>query len=90
MLEGRKFSICIDQKPLIFAFKHKREKCSPRQLRHLDYISQFSTAIRPINGKDNIIAGVLLRIEIDAITTPSKLDYKMFVKEQVNDPELEQ
>ncbi|GFT93291.1 transposon Ty3-G Gag-Pol polyprotein [Nephila pilipes] len=70
-------------KPLIFAFKHKREKCSPRQLRHLDCISQFSTAIRPINGKDNIIAGVLLRIEIDAITTPSKLDYKMIAKEQV-------
>ncbi|GBM46909.1 Retrovirus-related Pol polyprotein from transposon 17.6, partial [Araneus ventricosus] len=70
MLEGRNFSIYTDQKPLIFAFKQKPEKCSPRQIRHLDYISQFSTDIRHVNGKDNIIADTLSRIEIDAITAP--------------------
>ncbi|GFS70785.1 pro-Pol polyprotein [Nephila pilipes] len=68
------------QKPLIFAFKQKPEKCSPRQLSHLDHISQFSTDIRHVNGKDNIIADAFSRIEIDAIPTPSKLDYKMIAQ----------
>ncbi|GBO41869.1 Transposon Ty3-G Gag-Pol polyprotein [Araneus ventricosus] len=90
MLEGRNFSIYTDQKPLIFAFKQKPEKCSPRQLRHLDYISQFSTDIRHVNGKDNIIADTLSRIEIDAITAPPNLDYKKIAQEQLNDSELEQ
>ncbi|GFU32796.1 transposon Tf2-11 polyprotein, partial [Nephila pilipes] len=86
--EGRNFSIYTDQKPLIFAFKQKPEKCSPRQLRHLDYISQFSIDIRHVNGKDNIIADTFSRIAIDVITTHSKLDYKTISQEQVNDPEL--
>ncbi|GBN30524.1 Transposon Tf2-6 polyprotein [Araneus ventricosus] len=90
MLESRNFSIYTDQKPLIFAFKQKPEKCSPRQLRHLDYISQFSTDIRHVNGKDNIIADTLSRIEIDAITAPPNLDYKKIAQEQLNDSELEQ
>ncbi|GFT24628.1 transposon Ty3-G Gag-Pol polyprotein [Nephila pilipes] len=62
IFESLSFSIYTDQKPLNFAFKQKPEKCSPRQLRHLDYISQFSTDIRYDNGKDNIIADALLPI----------------------------
>ncbi|GBN53311.1 hypothetical protein AVEN_63878-1 [Araneus ventricosus] len=73
MLEGRNFSIYTDQKPLIFSFKQKPEKCSPRQLRHLGFISQFSTDIRHVNGRD-IIADTLSRIEIDPIATPAKLE----------------
>ncbi|GFT27181.1 pro-Pol polyprotein [Nephila pilipes] len=50
----------------------------------------FTSDVRPVNGKDNIVADALSRIEIDAITTPSKLDYKMIAQEQINYPELEQ
>ncbi|GBN84325.1 hypothetical protein AVEN_215606-1 [Araneus ventricosus] len=39
MIEGREFIIYTYQKPLTYAFKQKLEKCSPCQLRHLDYIS---------------------------------------------------
>jgi cleavage and polyadenylation specificity factor subunit 1 len=38
MLETRHFSILTDQKPLTFAFHQKRNKCSPRQFNHLDFI----------------------------------------------------
>ncbi|GBM60187.1 Pro-Pol polyprotein, partial [Araneus ventricosus] len=55
-----------------------------------DYISRFSTDIRHVNGKDNIIADTLSRIEIDAITAPPNLDYKKIAQEQLNDSELEQ
>ncbi|GFX31269.1 hypothetical protein TNCV_2060881 [Trichonephila clavipes] len=40
MLEGRDFIIYTDQKPLMYAFMQNPDKCSPRQWRHLDFISQ--------------------------------------------------
>lgn len=51
MLEGREFCIFTDHKPLIFVFHKKLEKTSPRQVRQLDYISQFTTDIRHVSGK---------------------------------------
>ncbi|GFX85361.1 transposon Ty3-I Gag-Pol polyprotein [Trichonephila clavipes] len=59
MLEGRTFVIYTDQKPLTYAFQQHSEKCSPRQLRHLDFISQFSTDIRYTKGSDNTVADAL-------------------------------
>ncbi|GFU34031.1 transposon Tf2-8 polyprotein [Trichonephila clavipes] len=76
MLEGREFVIYIDQKPLIYAFQQKADKCSPRQLRHLDFISQFSTNIQHVPGTQNLVADALSRIEIDSISQASCLDYK--------------
>lgn len=69
MLEGRQFTIFTDQKPLSFALQQKPEKCSPRQFRQLDFISQFTTDIRHVSGKDNNIADALSRIEVDVITS---------------------
>jgi hypothetical protein len=51
MLEARHF-ILTDHKPITFAFRHNRDKCSPRQFNHLNFISQFSTDIRHISGQD--------------------------------------
>ncbi|GFT07367.1 transposon Tf2-11 polyprotein [Trichonephila clavipes] len=68
MLEGREFVIYTDQKPLIYAFQQKADKCSPRQLRHLDFISQFSTNIQHVPGTQNLVADALSRIEIDSIS----------------------
>lgn len=54
MLEGRNFVIYTDHKPLTYAFKQLSEKASPRQIRYLDYISQFTTEIIYLPGKENI------------------------------------
>lgn len=62
-LEATEFSIWTDHKPITFTFKQKKEKASPRQQRQLQYVSQFSTDIRHIAGKDNIVADTLSRIE---------------------------
>lgn len=88
MLEGREFTIFTDQKPLIYAFKQKPDKCSPRQLRHLDYISQFSTDIRHVKGSSNSVADALSRIEIDAIAQ-NPINYKKLFEAQLKDPELQ-
>jgi hypothetical protein len=68
MLEARHFSIFTDHKPLTFDFHQKRDKCSPRQFNHIDFISQFTTDIRHISGQDNIVAYALSRVE--TITAP--------------------
>ena len=41
MVEGRPFVIFTDHKPLIYAFQQRRDKCSPRQFRHLEFFSDF-------------------------------------------------
>ncbi|UYV63155.1 hypothetical protein LAZ67_2003305 [Cordylochernes scorpioides] len=53
------------------------EKSSPRQSRHLQYISQYTTEIKYIKGTDNIVADALSKV--DAITT---IDYEEITKEQ--------
>jgi len=68
MLGSRYFTILTDYKPLNFAFQQKRDKCSPRQFNNLDFILQFTTDIRHINGQDNIVADALSRVEV--ITAP--------------------
>ena len=74
MLEARHFTILTDHKPLIFAFQQKRDKCSPRQFNHIDYISQFTTDIRHISGQENIVADTLSRIEsITSAVSPEAL-----------------
>lgn len=85
-LEGRQFCIYTDHKPLIFAYKQRPEKASPRQLRHLDYIGQHTVDIRYVPGKDNITADALSRLE--AISMPSSLDYVILAEDQVKDDEL--
>lgn len=85
MIEGRTFTIFTDHKPITYAFQQKPEKCSPRQFRHLDYISQFTTDIRHVPGKQNVVADALSRVE--AIT--STLDYAALARSQATDTELQ-
>ena len=61
-LEGREFIIFTDHKPLVYALRNASEKYSPREVRHLDYISQFSTNIQHVSGVENTAADALSRI----------------------------
>jgi len=62
MQEGRTFDIRTDHKPLVHAFSQKPEKASPRPLRQLDFISQFTTSIVHVAGIENTTADALSRI----------------------------
>lgn len=87
MVEARTFTIFTDHKPLTFAFSTRRDNCSPRQFRYLDFISQFSTNIHYIPGKDNTVADALSRIEE---LTISPLDYQLLARAQETDTELQE
>ncbi|GFS74399.1 transposon Tf2-8 polyprotein [Trichonephila clavipes] len=86
MLEARDFTVFTDHKPFTYAFRQKSDKCSPRQIRQLDFISQFTTNIVHIPGSDNIAANVLSRVS--AITFPSQIDYDCIAETQQTDQEL--
>jgi len=84
MPEARHFTILTDHKPLTFAFHQKRDKCSPRQFNHLDFISQFTTDIRHIYGQDNVVEDALSRVEV--ITAP--VTHEALAAAQERDDEL--
>ena len=60
-LEGRPFVIFTDHKPLTHAMTTSAPK-TPRQTRHLCFLSEFTTDIRHISGKDNVVADALSRV----------------------------
>lgn len=86
MLEATNFIVFTDHRPITFAFVQNVEKFSPRQTRQLDYIGQFTSDIRHISGKENVVADALSRLE--TITAPSPINYNELATGQVNDTEL--
>ncbi|GBN30900.1 Transposon Ty3-G Gag-Pol polyprotein [Araneus ventricosus] len=87
MLEGRTFVLYTVHKPLTYAFMQKSDKCSPRQLRHLDFISQFTTDIRHVTGVENIPADTLSRTA--AIACPTPINYQDMDEAQSSDRDLQ-
>lgn len=86
MLEGQECTIATDHKPLIYAFDQKASKASPRQLRHLDLISQFTTRIIYVPGANNDAADALSRIQ--SIDMPVVVTTEELAREQESDEEL--
>ncbi|KAJ8724718.1 hypothetical protein PYW07_015676 [Mythimna separata] len=86
MLEARHFVIYTDHKPITYAYHSRKENSSPRQFRQLDFIAQFTTDIRHISGKNNVVADTLSRVE--EIAQP--VHAEKIAAAQLVDPELKQ
>jgi hypothetical protein len=67
-MRQRPFQIYTDHKPLTYALSRSSEPWTARQCRHLSYIAEFSSDIRHINGKDNLVADTLSRPPAGAAT----------------------
>lgn len=61
-VEGRQCTVATDHKPLIYVFNQKSDRASPRQLRQLDYIAQFTTHIIHLPGVKNTVADALSQL----------------------------
>ena len=72
-LEGRPFVVFTDHRPLVGALKSKTER-SPRQSRHLDYISQFTSDIQYLKGELNVVADTMSRVDALDLVKPDLLD----------------
>ena len=81
-VEGRQFHILCDHKPLSFVFKSNSTRHSPREIRHLDFISAFSTDIRHIRGSDNSVADSLSRASISLVSKTFQLNDFILAQEE--------
>ena len=79
LLEGREFKVMTDHKPIISALKNNSKK-SPKQQRQLAYISEFTSNIEHIPGKNNIVADTLSRMNIHEISEP--ISQELLIDEQ--------
>ena len=74
-LEARHFVAYTDHKPLTFAFAKISDPWSPRQQRHLAAISEYTTDVRHVAGKDNYVADALSRDSVNALHAEIGVDY---------------
>uniref|UniRef100_A0AAQ4Q920 Gypsy retrotransposon integrase-like protein 1 n=1 Tax=Gasterosteus aculeatus aculeatus TaxID=481459 RepID=A0AAQ4Q920_GASAC len=86
LLEGRHFTAFVDHKPLVFAMAKVAEPWSARQQRHLSYISEFTTDLQHVAGKDNQVADCLSRAVAGAVHLG--LDYGRMAADQTTDPDV--
>ena len=91
-LEGREFHILTDHKPLSFALHINSGTRSPRESRHLSYISEFTSDIRHISGASNGVADTLSRpvsvsLPVSELTQ-HPIDFAAMANAQLTDPEL--
>ena len=53
-LEGRRFQLWTDHKPLIFALKKVDEAWTPRQQRQLAYLAEYTADIHHVAGREKM------------------------------------
>ena len=87
-VEGRQFHILTDHRPLVHAVHTPSNRHSPREARQLAFTAEFTTDIRHVSGRANVVANALSRI--DAVTTPAptSLDLDHLASAQQADPDL--
>ncbi len=61
MLDGCELSILTDNKPITFTLARATDAWTPRQGRHLSYIAEYTSDIRHIPGKENVVADTMSR-----------------------------
>ena len=61
LLEGSRFILLTDHKPLVMAMKRVSPPTSNRVGRHFAYVSEFTTDLRYIEGERNLVADALSR-----------------------------
>ena len=88
-VEGREFQVFTDHKPLTYSLSSNSERYTPRQIRHMDFISQFTTNIQHVSGINNPVADALSRVGINAVIAPPPLiDFAELAAAQEDDPEI--
>lgn len=86
-LEGRQFVAFTDHKPLTYSMSKTAEPWSARQQRHLSYISEYTTDIQHIEGKENTVADTLSRPAIAGVHLG--IDYQDMATAQQQDSEVQ-
>ena len=87
-LEGRHFTLYTDQDSLVPALRKTADSWTSRQQNQLSAISEYTTDVRHIAGKDNQVADALSRITIDAVELAQGVDYHAMALAQDSDDDI--
>ncbi|VDL19324.1 unnamed protein product [Hymenolepis diminuta] len=87
MKEVRQFTVFTDHKPLTYVSRASFDPYS-REIRHPDYVLQFTNGIRHVKGSDNIDADCLSRTDVEAVT--KAVHFHSFSGAQKTDSELQE
>ena len=74
MIEGRTFTLYTDQQALVPALHKKTDPLTARQAYQLSCVAEYTTDIRYIQGKANVVADALSRpngIDVAAVSRPT-------------------
>ena len=87
-LEGRHFTLYTDQDSLVPALRKSADSWTRRQHNQLSEISEYTTDVRHIAGKDNQVADALSRITIDAVELAQGVDFHVMALAQDSDDDI--
>jgi hypothetical protein len=97
LLEGRRWTLYTDHKPLTFALGKVSEPWTARQARHLSFVAEYTTDIRHVAGKENVVADMLSRPPaaaesvVCAVPASSEvIDYAAVAAQQRSCPSVEE
>lgn len=82
-VEGTSFTVFTDHRPLVAAIHSKGLTWSDRQSRHFSIIAEYTTDIRHIDGKKNLVADALSRINS---VSGTHINWEDFAACQSQDP----
>ncbi|XP_064479987.1 uncharacterized protein LOC135393503 [Ornithodoros turicata] len=75
-VERREFSLFTDHKRLVGAFRAAGSGLSPREIRHIAFVLEFTADVRHTKGQANTVADALSRaVETHALTVPDLIDF---------------
>jgi hypothetical protein len=82
-LEGRQFYVLTDHKPLVFALHRLTDAWTARQQRHLSFVAEYTSDVRHVPGKENVVADALSR-PAAAIAAPAegKVNFAELARQQ--------
>ena len=80
--------VFTNHKPLVFAFHKTTDPWSPRQQRHLASISEYTTDVQHISGKENFVADALSRSTINAVHSELAIDFAAMAAAQLDDADI--
>ena len=74
--------------PLTHALSAAPSSYPPKETHHLDFISQFTSDIRHVHGKENPVKVALSRIDIYGLNCQSATDFTLLAASHQTDPEI--
>ena len=89
-LEGRVFHVATDHRALQSALPCSADRYTPREVRHLQFISKFTTDIRYVPGVFNDAADALSRATISSVTDNPTVTLADIAAALADDAELRQ